>query len=62
MKFSVILFFAVIGYYLSAVECQMLLPEKMLKKYIFIGCGGEEQLYFHCPDYRIYSDAYTSRD
>ena len=28
MKFSVILFFAVIGYYLSAVECQMLLPEK----------------------------------
>ena len=28
MKFSVILFFAVIGYYLSAVKCQMLLPEK----------------------------------
>ena len=32
MKFSVILFFAVIGYNLSAVECQMLLPEKEQKK------------------------------
>ena len=32
MKFSVILFFAVIGYNLSAVECQMLLPEKEQKE------------------------------
>ena len=33
----------------------------MLKKYILYGYG-EEQLYFHCPDCRIYSDAYTRRD
>ena len=32
MKFSVILFFAVIGYNLLAVECQMLLPEKEQKE------------------------------
>ena len=36
--------------------------KRMLKKHIFTGYGGEEQLYFHCPDCRIYSDAYTSRD
>ena len=32
MKFAVILFLAVIGYNLSAVECQMLLPEKEQKE------------------------------
>ena len=36
--------------------------KRMLKKYIATGCGGEEQLYFHCPDCRIYSEAYISRD
>ena len=35
--------------------------KRMLKKYIPSG-GGEEQLYLHCSDCRIYSDAYTSRD
>ena len=30
--------------------------KRMLKKYIFTGYGGENQLYFHCPDCRIYSD------
>ena len=36
--------------------------KRMLKKYISTGCNGEEQLYFHCPDCRIYSDAYFRRD
>ena len=36
--------------------------KRMLKKYISTGCGDEEQLYFHCPDCRIYSDAHISRD
>ena len=36
--------------------------KRMLKKYISTGCAGEEQLYFYCPDCRIYSDAYTSGD
>ena len=36
--------------------------KRMLKKYISTGCGGEEQLYFYCPDCRIYSDAHISRD
>ena len=36
--------------------------KRMLKKYISTGCNGEEQLYFYCPDCRIYSDAYTRRD
>ena len=30
--------------------------KRMLKKYIFTGYGGENQLYFHCPNCRIYSD------
>ena len=36
--------------------------KRMLKKYISTGCNGEEQLYFYCPDCRIYSDAHISRD
>ena len=36
--------------------------KRMLKKYISTGCNGEEQLYFYCPDCRIYSDAYFRRD
>ena len=36
--------------------------KRMLKKYISTGCNGEEQLYFYCPDCRIYSDAYISWD
>ena len=34
--------------------------KRMLKKYVSIGCSGEEQLYFYCPTCRIYSDAYTN--
>ena len=36
--------------------------KRMLKKYISTGCNGIEQLYFYCPDCRIYSDAHISRD
>ena len=36
--------------------------KRMFKKYVATGCGSEEQLYFHCPDCRIYSEAYISRD
>ena len=36
--------------------------KRMLKKYISTGCAGEEQLYFYCPDCRIYSDAHISWD
>ena len=36
--------------------------KRMLKKHIFTGYGGEEQLYFHCPDCRIYSDTNTCCD
>lgn len=30
--------------------------KRMLKKYIFTGYGGEEQLHFHCPGCKIYVD------
>lgn len=36
--------------------------KRMLKKYISTRCNGEEQLYFYCPDCRIYSDAHISWD
>ena len=36
--------------------------KRMLKKYISTSYNGEEQLYFYCPDCRIYSDAYFRRD
>ncbi len=36
--------------------------KRMLKKYISTSFNGEEQLYFYCPDCRIYSDAHFRRD
>lgn len=39
-------------------------PERFMcaEVYLLLSGGGEEQLYFHCPDCRIYSDAYFRRD
>ena len=70
---SAIIFLIVFGIFVSCATvyiftqtmihpCCKKCGKRMLKKYVFTGYGGENQLYFHCPDYRIYSDAYTSRD
>ena len=70
---SAIIFLIVFGIFVSCAAVYiftqtMIRPrckkcgKRMLKKYISTSCNGEEQLYFYCPDCRIYSDAYTSRD
>ena len=64
IAFVVFLLFATVYIFTQTMirPCCKKCGKRMLKKYISTGCGGEEKLYFHCPDCRIYSYAHISRD